>query len=593
MTNNKTITKKGLVFIFLLFLNIISSVSVSYSTVKTSDPLPELSYSWQDTVFSFSQELDWENETVTIEDSSNYSEVYNSIHYTYNYVINRYIVENRTVYHTANYSSAIERVTTGNMTLNMNTDVYRVNIDYGSGVKLIWFAMTRGTINYEYYLKKDVKSYTYYEQNDRHIVSHFEERDLSTDVLTDEWDEISDIPGEVNTTVSDKKEWYPFFKRLYWSADMVKPMILTVQIFNTEKNDKIAWAHLFHELFIFKDKNSDSILTIHDEEESTSLPTIATGTEFAGIVNPMAINQYTERDTNESTPTQSWSSFPSDKPLEEIASQIEFIPPTETSTANVSWGIKYPNTPLYLGLFDSEQPGNNYGIPYNATYEDMSPTNLSYGFDFKVDESEANLDITWEMGKLTNTSAYNAVQGYGLVMPQYNFFLSSFDIDEVDQPFLSVPRDTFSFMSNDTVVAEINMGASKKNYTLYNSTASMESVFPSAGGSIHKNVLQFVSENSFYDNPLINGIFTLRDAVAADTSFIVQDDLFSMETQNYPIWSGEKIVHDPSLIIYHGEPPESPADDEAIPGYNLPLLIGVVGIMTSIIVRKYRNKHNS
>ena len=564
---------------------------MTQASLQTADPEPKLSYSWQDTTYSFSQELEWEDETVSVIDSGNYSEVYNSIHYTYNYVINRYIIENRTTYHTANYTSAVERVTTGNATINMDMDVYRVNIDYGSGVKLIWFAMKSGTIDYEYYLKKDIQSYSYYEQNHRHVVSHFVERDLSTEVITDEWDEIHDIPGEVNTTVADRKEWYPFFKRLYWSADMVKPMILTVQIFNTEKNDKIAWANLFHELFIYKDKNSDSILTVHDDGESTHLPNIATGTEFLGIVNPMALNQYTEKDTNESVHTQSWSSFPSDKPLEEIASQIEFIPPTETSTANVSWGIKYPNTPLYLGISDSEDPSNNYGIPYNATYEDMSPTNFSYGFDFKIDETEANLDITWEMGKLTDATAYNAVQGYGLVMPQYNFFLSNFDIDEVDQPFLSVPRDTFSFMSNETVVAEINMGANKKNYSLYNSTAGEESIFPSAGGSIHKNVLQFVSENSFYDNPLINGIFTLRDAVAADTSFIVQDDLFSMETQNYPVWSGEKIVHDPSLIIYHGEPPSQAIGGDAIPSYNLPIVFGIISVVTILIVAKYRIKN--
>jgi hypothetical protein len=563
-----------------------------YASVHTSDPKPKLSYSWQDTTFDFSQELDWENEVLTIEDNGNYSEVYNSIHYTYNYVISRYVIENRTTYHTANYSSAIERVTSGNMTMNMNMDVYRVNIDYGSGVKLIWFAMKRGTIDYEYYLKKDVKSYSYYEQNHRHIESHFVEREFFTEVITDEWDEIQDIPGEVNTTVSDKKEWYPFFRHTYWSADMIKPMILTVQIFNTEKNDRIAWAHLFHELFIFKDNNSDSILTIHDEEDSTSLPTIGSGTELVGIANPMAVNQYSELDTNESVHMKKWSKYPSDKPLDEIASQIEFTPPTETSTANVSWGIKYPDTPLYFAIFDYEHPENNYGIPYNATYEEMSPTNLSYGFDFKVDETEANLDITWEMGKLTNTSAYNAAQGYGLAMPQYNFFLSSFDIDEVDQPFLSVPKDTFTFMSNDTVVAEINMGASKKNYSLYNSTADAESIYPSAGGSIHKHVLHFASENSFYDNPLINGIFTLRDLVAADTSFIVQDDLFSMETQNYPVWSGEKIAHDPSLIIYHSEPPESGAGAEAIPSYNLPLIFGIASVVMILGVIRARNKSN-
>ena len=87
---------------------------MTQASLQVSDPKPKLSFSWQDTTYSFSQELEWEDETVSVIDSGNYSEVYNSVHYTYNYVINRYIIENRTTYHTANYTSAVERVTTGN-----------------------------------------------------------------------------------------------------------------------------------------------------------------------------------------------------------------------------------------------------------------------------------------------------------------------------------------------------------------------------------------------------------------------------------------------------------------------------------------------
>lgn len=558
-----------------------------------ADPKPELSYSWQDTTFDFSQDLEWEDETISIVDSGNYTEVYSSIYYEYRPHFNIYIKENRTITHSANYISVAERVTSGNATISTSLDAYRVNIDYGSGVKLLWFAMKGGTMEYEYYLKKDLKNYNYYEENHRHIESHFEERYIDTDALLSEWDEIQDVPGEVNTTVSTGKEVYPFFEHIYWSAEIIKPMILSLQLFNTEKNDKIAWAHLFHEFYVYKDTNLDSILTIHDNPDDNNLPSLYSSTELVGIVNPMAYSQYIEWESNEMVfCTGNYSSYPSDKALEEISSAIEFTPPTETSTANVSWGIKYPDFPLYMSIHDYDRPKEEwYLIPHNATYNEMCPTNLSYGFDFKISETDANLDITWEIGKLTNATAFDAVQGYGLLIPQYNFFLSNFEIEEEDASFLSVPRDTFTFTSNDTVVAEINMGSTKKNYTLYNSTAMEEFVYPSSGGSIHRHAIQFADENSFYDNPLVNCLFYLRDAVALDTSFIVQDDLFTMETQNYPVWGGEKLTHDPSLIIHHAESSESSAGPDAIPSYNLPIVLGIAGMISTLIVIKSRKKH--
>ncbi|KKK43927.1 MAG: hypothetical protein Lokiarch_22690 [Candidatus Lokiarchaeum sp. GC14_75] len=181
------------------------------------------------------------------------------------------------------------------------------------------------------------------------------------------------------------------------------------------------------------------------------------------------------------------------------------------------------------------------------------------------------------------------------VLPQYNFFLSSFDIDEVAQSYLSAPRDKFTFQSNNTVVAEINMGKpGKENYTLYDfPTPGMDSELLSIGGSIHKNAIGFASQSSFYDNPLVSIIFSLDDIVAQDTSFVVVDSLFSMETQNYPIWNGEKLVHDPSLSIYFaGTTSENDPNGagESIPSYNLPILIGVISVLMAIIMKKLRRK---
>jgi len=303
----------------------------------------------------------------------------------------------------------------------------------------------------------------------------------------------------------------------------------------------------------------------------------------------------TEYETNETVYPSMDNERPIDKTVSEITSSIVFSPPSEVSETEVSWGVQYPDFPLAISFNDFDIPSEEwYSTPGTATYSEMSPTNLTYGFDFTVNDTQADFDITWGIGKLTNDTAYSAVQGYGLVLPQYNFFLSSFDIDEVDQAQLSVPRDRFTFETNKTIVAEINMGKpEKKNYTLYDfPSLGVDTLIPSIGGSIHKNAIGFASKSSYYDSPWVSALFSLDDFVAQDPSFTVADNLFSMETQNYPIWNGEKLVHDPSLSIYFAGTPDDPLgeNDEAIPSYNLPLLIGAISVVMTIIMVKQRRK---
>jgi hypothetical protein len=347
---------------------------------------------------------------------------------------------------------------------------------------------------------------------------------------------------------------------------------------------------------IYKDKDQNSILTVGNEPTYNGPPGISSSTEWSGSLDPLAQTQYTEFETNETVYPSMSSTRPSDKTISEIASSIIFFPPVEIGGTKISWGIQYPEFPLAISFHDLDIPTEEwYSTPGNATYDEMSPTNLSYGFDFILNDTQADFDVTWEIGKITNDTAYNAIQGYGLVIPQYNFFLSSFDIDEVNQAQLSVPRDKFSFESNNTVVAEINMGKpEKRNYTLYDfPTPSIDTEFLSIGGSIHKNAIGFASRSSYYDNPWVSTLFSLDDFVAQDTSFVVVDDLFSMETQNYPLWNGEKLVHDPSLSIFFAETTQDePVDEtaEIIPSYNFPILIGVVSVLMTIIMVKLRRK---
>jgi len=571
---------------------VVSPIFIVQASVYISAPKPEVTYSWQETTFSFSNDLLWDDESFVLNYSGSYSNVYTTVHtIEYNvaegYKVKRY----STVHFDANYTSFANMTTSGNATIDFNDEVFRVNVDYGSGVKLMWFALKKGIVEYEYYLIKKSERYDYYEENRRFTESTFNKINLTTGQVIDTWTDSETIFDEINNTYANSKENYPFFNRLYWSAEYAAPLFLTIQMYTTEKNDRIAWANLFHSFAIYKDKDNNSIYTVGDEPKINQYPRLGSSTEWCGLVNPMAIHQYMEAEDNVSL-YKFWKSSPHDKSIDEVASTIVFTPPTETLEANVSWGIDYPDFPLSINFIDEDIPSDEwYQTPQNATQAESCPTDLSYGFDFKLNDTQADFDITWGIEKLTNDTVYDAVQGYGLLIPQYNFFLSSFDIDEVDQVALSVPRDKFTFESNETIVAEINMGnPEKQNYTLYDfPSPGVDSEFTSRGSSIHKNVVGYAGVNSFYDNPLITPIFSLADFVAADTSFEVQDDLFSMETQNYPEWSGAKLLHDPSLtIFYAGTPEEAIASSEAIPSYNVALIIGVASVLMILIVPKYK-----
>ena len=583
---------------------LISGVSSSFivsGSLKLSAPSPKLNYSWTETRFSESRNLIWEDDSYVANDSGSFTDVYSKSYYTYNISGGYAVKEDRIVYTDANFTSKVNVITSGNSTTNIDIDVFQVNLDYDNKVDFYWFAAKNGTLEYEYYLSKRVEEYEYYEESHQYIESEFEKINLTTWETISMWNDTVDVYDVIDVTHTNKKEWYPFYNHMYYTLEFVMPLILTVQIFKTQRNDRIAWANMFFNFMIYKDEDQNGILSVGNLHNPDALhtPSIASSTEWKGNLDPIAQNQYYEFESNKTSPSKSISRFssPNDKTISEIVSTIDFSPPVEVSETEVSWDIQYPDFPLNIQFSDNDIPHEDwYFTPRDATYAQTSPTNLTYGFDFILNNSQADFDVTWGIGKLTNDNAYNAVQGYGLVLPQYNFFLSSFDIDEVAQSYLSAPRDKFTFQSNNTVVAEINMGKpGKENYTLYDfPTPGMDSELLSIGGSIHKNAIGFASQSSYYDNPLVSALFSLDDFVAQDPSFIVADELFSMETQNYPQWNGEKLVHDPTLSIYFSEAPnvdDSPVGD--IPSYNLPILIGVVSVLIVIVTKKLKRRLRS
>jgi len=543
---------------------------------------------------SYSIQRVWTGDSIILNRSGSYKDTYTTSGGSgYNYTDQTSILVENTILHKANFSYISNTTIIGNLTVDINVNVYKVDIDYGDNVKVIWVAFKQGTLVMDYYLSSYIQNFSYYEEYHQDIESEFKKFNWTTRELLDTWNSTDDIQGEKDYEYTNSRTRYPYFAYTGIDGEFSLPIILTIQIFTTEKKDRIAWANMLQDFKIYKDLDKNMIYSIADKDSLHSVPGLHSSNEFSGYLQPYVCDyerNLIEYDIESGDVWYNYSNrilYPRDRSVNDLASTINFTAPTAISDTNISWGIQYPEYPTYA--YFMENYANEFSTPLNSAYIHSCPTDYSYEFDYGVGENYTNLDITWEIGKITNTSLYNLVQGYGLTFPQYNYFLASFDIDEIDTKELTVPCDKFSFKSNDTLVANINMGGpNKKNYTLYDyPTAGINTEFESQGGSIHPIVIAFDELDAHSGEPFVNCLYTLGDIVAQDPTFGVEDSLYRLETQNYPIWSGERLQHDPTLTVYY-EPYEQEVSDSGIPGYDLIVILGIAGVITTIIVLKRR-----
>jgi hypothetical protein len=538
-------------------------------------------FSWQETTFSFSIQKIFDQETQITDVSDSYNDSYSQRHYTYSDDMEYIIKEVQNVDFEANFTTHSERVLSGNYTLDVNLNVYQVSVNYGTGVNLYWFAVKKGTFTLDRYYTYLRYNYSYYEENRRHVESTYYNISLPNWEVTDTWTGSSTIPDEINHTHFHLEDETPYAEYIHEVREFSAPMILTVQMYTTENRDKIAWANYFNDFVIYEELDQNSIYSCGNVPGN---PAIYESSEFRGFLRPIAYSHDVFFDQPAYGLTFSYNaSNPFDVTVDDIASGITFTPPTALTGTEIVWGIDYPNFPLDIQGIG----GLDYWTPQNASYIETTPTSLSYDFDYSLGDSQAEFDMTWEIGKIANQTLYDKLEGYGLAITQYNYFLGTFDIAEVDQAKLTVPQETFTFISNNSVVAEINMEKpGKENYTIYDFLGSNVD-FESKGGSIHPNVIDYNAQEVFWDYSfeLNNLIYSLGDFVAQDTDFVIADDLFRIETQNYPVWGGNRFIHDPSLSIYYATPTSLP---EGIPGYNLAFILGVTFIVSVIMVKKLK-----
>jgi hypothetical protein len=469
---------------------------------------------------------------------------------------------------------------------------------------MIWVALKEGFLDMEYYLDSYASEFFLFEEYYQDVVSEYTKFDMTTWEVLDEWTVLSNDTGTVNKTAkSDPPDYWSYI----WRRNVFsQPLILTSQIYTTENGDKIAWAEMFYNYFIYNDSDKNGIYSVGVKEGGSISGgmNLYTSDEWCGVMNPIAENtQFYYEENYPENPSSNWNFsnqviFPNDTAVSAIASTIEFTPPVLDENNVITWDIVYPQYPVYVSI-------NNQGETYTnggGSYSSLSPTDFSYEYGYNLTQNQANLDYTFGISKIDKPGFYDAVQGLGLSIPRYNFFISSFDINEVDQIDLTVPSSLFTFESNETTIAEINMmNPVKKNYTLYDyPTNGINTEMESMGGSLHRMVTASSEISANSADPVLNLIYAIEEIVEADPTFTMVDDLFHLETQNYPLWNGEKLVHDPTLTIYY-EPQEfswpeqpEPPGPSAIPGFNLFAIFAVLSVIVPIqIIKRRKEKKQS
>ncbi len=588
------IDKKIKITLLLIFLSLawfmpFSLLSRGFLPLKTSAP----SFSWQDTTFSTSFERIWDGSSNVFNYSDSYEDVFSTNSNFYNETDNTWTRGISTTIYKANFSYFSNFTSTGNITVDLNVDVYQVNAQYKKVLDMYWFALKNGTIDMEYYLDHFTHDFTLLENYTQDIVTNYTKFDTATWDVLDTWLEYTNNSGVKNISQPANILEYTEYKSS--SSKFCKPMILVTQLFTTENKDKFAWAELFSDFIVYKDMDLNGIYNAGEKTGLADFPSMNWADEHYGTLVPIAeeLDYYIER-IYPDEPLSSWNASitklrPNDTSIEEIASSIVFTPPTIDEKEIISWEVLYPQHPIAAFVHG---PGVETFLSGNS-YASMSPTDLSYKYDYNISNSEANLDLTFGMSKISDSDLYESVQGMGLSVPHYNLFISSFDITEIDFKQLTVPSSLFTFESNESTVAQINLVNPKKtNYTLFDyPTTGVDTELESYGGSIHKGILDMLALSSYSETPIFNLIYTLEDMVAADLNFSKVDSLYHLETQNYPLWSGEKLLHDPTTTVYFDpqeeeqEPPTTPTPT-VIPGFNAVLVVAVSSVVFLVIVAK-------
>ncbi len=542
-------------------------------------------FSWEETTYSTSVSLVWDGESAVQNYTGSYSDVFTVMDNYVNVTDSTYIEEKRIVNYEANYTHFSNFTRKGYLNIDIDIDVYRVDVDYGGSAKLVWMALEKGYYEWDFYEDASGYSYEYIEENHQVIDREIKKYDWDTMELIDAWNVTEEIYDTINCS-GDAHSSEGAYNHFKLNTTFTMPLFLVFQLYTTEKGDHIAWASTFSEFLVFRDKNDDGIYSVGYFETPYYFGPLDlySGSEAFGRLKPIAEEYEGSKESLVLNNTFS-GSFPDDRTVDEIVSSIKFTPPSLVGNDTVVWDIDYKGFPIDMVIGHKDIPFEEY------ITDTTTPNDFSYGFDYKIRGGQADLSLTLGLPDITHLDEYGIFEEYnlGLSLPKYNYFLSSFNINEIDPKDLTIPSDIFSFESNNQTVAEINLvNPLKRNYTLYDYPSTGETITAESRGANINNIVTV--SNSYFGHiniPELNFLYTIEDLANAIPGFTIVDNLYHLHTENYPVWAGKKLVHDPTNTIYF-EDITLPfrVDADSILGFDIVIISSSVSFVVLVITLK-------
>lgn len=580
------------------------------STIRSSDGTFDngATFTTSEDTFTYSLFREWNNETmgqdeITSEHSWTDIDFVNYEDSKGNWIVKK--VETITTDKTTFYH---KRAYIGNASLTINLTTYRVDVN-SDNLQFTWHAVKEGILEEERQISYEhTDTYQSTNRTERRFITLLNYTDSFKQTLLENttYQEIK----YTNFTCNPPPSKITDLQYIYAKMRFVAPMILIFQKYTTQNDRKVAWGQLLWEMIVFNDTDRNGIYNAAEfSGDSEAHMSLKSGDEFVGELKPIASEIVYKMHKEDDLSTMS---HPTDRDLETFINDIQYTAPY-LENDHLLWNISYLNMVCQAGV---EYKDRYY---YNPTlkYEDLIPNNYSYSFDYYLDTNKARLEYEFNAGEFSDPYYKSNVSGFGISIPSHTYLISDTLIQQNTSNAMSVPTDEFDFAVDGETAAEVDLSEdAERIYQLEDFEGE---------GIISNHISRGASVNFHCTAPLYYGLksggygferamLSTESLVSSDPKFMAVDNLYEIETINYPEWGGHALHHDPQLNAYFKASPsddddsspngdDTPPDDNGEdddtpsnpPSIGIPSILGItgtllVGVLISVFLNKKRIK---
>jgi len=144
---------------------------------------------------SFRVSDEWVEESRVLSEMGTFSDTYN---YSFGYALNEneWLEENRRVTYASNYTYYLNTTLTGDFSMSMDIDAYRVDVSFGKSASVIWLAIKNGTYEVNYNLDEIKQEQEFINEYTKRSENTYNKYNFKTGTLIDSWEDIYDETGK-------------------------------------------------------------------------------------------------------------------------------------------------------------------------------------------------------------------------------------------------------------------------------------------------------------------------------------------------------------------------------------------------------------